>query len=168
MNDAGNALSSALRPVTPEEIRLVRRLWDGPLVIKGVLRADQCETFLNLGADALVVSNHGGRQLDSVVSTIEALPRIVDTVRGRAEVYLDGGIRRGTDVVKALALGARAVLIGRPYLYGLAVGGEAGVRRVLEILYDAMGLLGARRLCDLDRSFVTLPHQGWTDTSCSH
>ncbi|GCE44291.1 L-lactate dehydrogenase [Rhodococcus wratislaviensis] len=172
MNDAGNALSSALRPVTPEEIRLVRRLWDGPLVIKGVLRADQCETFLNLGADALVVSNHGGRQLDTAVSTVEALPRIVDIVRGRAEVYLDGGIRRGTDVVKAVALGARAVLIGRPYLYGLAVGGEAGVRRVLEILYDetenAMGLLGARRLCDLDRSFVTLPHEGWTDTPCSH
>ncbi len=165
MKEAGNALSSALRPVTEDDIRLVRELWDGPLVIKGVLRGDQAARLVDLGADGIVVSNHGGRQLDTATSTIEVLPEVVEAVAGRAEVYLDGGVRRGTDVAKALALGARAVLIGRPYLYGLAVGGEAGVRRVLDIMQDetenALGLLGCINVDEVERSCVVLPNDRW-------
>ena len=106
------------------------------------------------------MSNHGGRQLDGVLSSIEVLPEVVASVKGRAEIYVDSGFRRGTDVVKALALGARAVLIGRPYLFGLAVGGEAGVRKVLEVfrseIDNAMALLGCSSLRELDRSTIQL------------
>jgi isopentenyl diphosphate isomerase/L-lactate dehydrogenase-like FMN-dependent dehydrogenase len=106
----------------------------------------------------VVVSNHGGRQLDGVPATIEALPAVVDAVAGRAEVFLDGGVRRGTDVLKALALGARAVLIGRPYLFGLAAGGQAGVEKVLDLLRieldRAMALSGCATVQDVDRRLV--------------
>jgi len=105
-----------------------------PLLIKGVLRADDAKRAVALGLDGIIVSNHGGRRLDTVPASITALPAVVEAVAGRAEVYLDGGIRRGTDVLKALALGARAVLIGRPYAWALAVDGEAGVRKVLDLL----------------------------------
>ncbi|HEX7077382.1 MAG TPA: alpha-hydroxy acid oxidase [Candidatus Eisenbacteria bacterium] len=129
-----------------------------PIVLKGIVRPDDARRAVDAGASGIVVSNHGGRQLDGGEATILALPDVVDAVQGRAEVYVDGGFRRGTDVLKALALGARAVLIGRPYLWGLAAGGEAGVRRVLEILRAeltlSLALAGCPRPGDLDRSFV--------------
>jgi isopentenyl diphosphate isomerase/L-lactate dehydrogenase-like FMN-dependent dehydrogenase len=110
------------------------------------------------GVDGLIVSNHGGRQLDGTPASVEALPEIADAVGHRVEVLLDGGVRRGADVVRALALGARAVMIGRPYLYGLAAGGSAGVRRALEILANevdhVLALTGVARVGDLDRTVV--------------
>ena len=119
--------------MTWQDVDELRRIWRGPLILKGVLHPAEAREALAHGADALVVSNHGGRQLDGAPGTIEALPAIVEAVEGRIPVLLDGGIRRGSDVVKALALGARACLIGRPQLWGLAVAGEAGVAQVLEI-----------------------------------
>jgi isopentenyl diphosphate isomerase/L-lactate dehydrogenase-like FMN-dependent dehydrogenase len=137
--------------VTWSDLEHLRERWDGPLVVKGLMRADEARRLIDVGVDGIVVSNHGGRQLDGVAGTIDVLRPIVDAVANDAEVFLDGGIRRGTDVLKALGLGARAVLIGRPYLYGLAAGGEAGVARVLAILRDeldrAMALTG---VCDID------------------
>src|SRR5207302_988214 len=119
-----------------------------PVLVKGVLTAEDARLACGHGAAAIVVSNHGGRQLDGVAATIDALSEVVDAVDGRVEVLVDGGIRRGTDVVKALALGARAVLAGRAPLWGLAVDGEAGARRVLELLRDeielALQLVGCR------------------------
>ena len=132
-----------------------------PVVVKGIVRADDALRAADRGAAGIVVSNHGGRQLDTSLATLDALPPIVEALAGagaRVEVFLDGGVRRGTDVVKALALGARAVLIGRPILWGLAAGGEAGAARVLEMLRAeldlAMALCGARRLEDLTRDLV--------------
>jgi len=129
-----------------------------PILIKGVLRPDDAKRAVGLGLDGIVVSNHGGRRLDGMPATIDVLPQIVDAVGGRAEVYMDSGIRRGTDVLKALALGARAVLIGRPYAWGLAAAGEAGVRKVLELLRDelsnAMVTSGCGRVADVDRSLL--------------
>ncbi|MDZ4278853.1 MAG: alpha-hydroxy acid oxidase, partial [Dehalococcoidia bacterium] len=128
------------------------------LVLKGVMRADDARLAIEHGVDAIVVSNHGGRQLDGVPATIDVLPEVVEAVGGRAEVLVDGGVRRGTDVLKALALGAKAVLIGRPYVWGLAVDGEAGVGRVLELLKDelelAMALAGCPSVARIDRSVV--------------
>lgn len=129
-----------------------------PLLIKGVLRRDDAERAVAIGLDGIVVSNHGGRRLDGMPASIEVLPEIVDTVKGRAEVYLDGGVRRGTDVLIALALGARAVLIGRPYAWALAAAGEAGVRKVLELLHDeflnAMVSTGCAKLSDIQPSLL--------------
>ncbi len=129
-----------------------------PLVVKGVVRGDDARRAVDHGARAVVVSNHGGRQLDTSPATIDVLPEIVDAVAGRAEVLLDGGIRRGTDVIKALSLGARAVLCGRPILWGLAAAGEPGARRVLELLRAeldlAMALSGAASLRDLTPDLV--------------
>jgi 4-hydroxymandelate oxidase len=126
-----------------------------PLVLKGILHPDDAERAAELGIAALVVSNHGGRNLDSGLSPIEALPPIVDRLGGKLPLLVDGGIRRGTDVVKALALGATAVLVGRPYLYGLAVGGAEGVARVVDILRTelemAMALVGCASIADIDR-----------------
>jgi len=158
--------NSLVRPVTWTDIAHLRERWSGPLVVKGVLRADQARRLVeDFGVDGVVVSNHGGRILDSGLATLEALPDIVDAVGGRAEVFVDGGIRRGTDVVKALALGARACLVGRPYLYGLAVAGEAGVRVVLQLLHAelarAMALVGAADTTSIDRSHVRLPSERW-------
>ena len=130
-----------------------------PLLVKGVLTAEDARLAAEHGAAGVIVSNHGGRQLDTVLAGADALPEVVDSVGDRLDVLVDGGIRRGTDVVKALALGARAVLIGRPPLWGLAVEGATGVQRVLEILIaeleNALTLVGAPRATDLDRSFVT-------------
>ncbi len=141
-----------------EELERLREVWRGPIVVKGILTGEDAERVVACGVDALVVSNHGGRQLDGAPATLDVLPEVVAAVGGRAEVYLDSGIRRGTDVVKALALGARAVLIGRPWLYGLASGGEAGVVRVLEILHEeidrTLALLGRRSIDELDASVV--------------
>ncbi|MBA2571980.1 MAG: alpha-hydroxy-acid oxidizing protein [Gemmatimonadetes bacterium] len=136
-------------------LRSVTRL---PVVIKGVVRGDDAQRAVDHGAAAIVVSNHGGRQLDTTVSSVDALPEVVAAVAERAEVYVDGGVRRGTDVLKALALGARAVFVGRPVLWGLAVGGEAGVTQVLAALRDefdlAMALAGCASPGDVSRDLV--------------
>ena len=130
-------------------------------MIKGVLTVQDARRSLDHGAAAIVVSNHGGRQLDGVPATMRVLPEIVAAVDGRAEVLVDSGIRRGTDVVKALCLGARAVLCGRAYAYGLAAAGEAGVTRALEILRAdldrTLKLLGCNSVRDLNRSYVNVP-----------
>jgi 4-hydroxymandelate oxidase len=130
-----------------------------PVVVKGVLTPEDARRAALAGADGVVVSNHGGRQLDTALSGADALPAIVDELEGALDVIVDGGIRRGTDVVKALALGADAVMVGRPILYGLALGGESGARRILEILLaeldTALGLAGCPRASELDRSFLT-------------
>ena len=139
--------------LTWDDAAWIRDLWPGKIFIKGILDARDAQRALDLGFDGVVVSNHGGRQLDGARASLDCLPEVVDAVGGQMEVLLDGGIRRGTDVVKALALGARAVLVGRPYLYGLAVGGEAGVVSVLDILRQelerALILLGVSEVRDL-------------------
>ncbi|NRI66895.1 alpha-hydroxy-acid oxidizing protein [Rhodococcus sp. MS16] len=152
---------SLLRPeLCWDDLAKIRDLWDGPMYVKGILDPDDAAAAVRLGADGIVVSNHGGRQLDSALSSIEALPAVVDRVGGSGgvPVYLDGGIRRGSDVVKALALGATAVGIGRPYVYGLAVGGEDGVAHVLEIFREEIArtltLMGVRDIAELDRSHI--------------
>ncbi|HEX8950627.1 MAG TPA: alpha-hydroxy acid oxidase, partial [Polyangia bacterium] len=138
-----------------DELRGMTKL---PLILKGVLRADDAARAVEHGCAALIVSNHGGRQLDGVPATLDALPEVVDAVAGRVEVLVDGGVRWGTDVLKALALGARAVLLGRPILWGLAVDGEAGVRAVLELvraeLSRAMALAGCPNLREIARDLV--------------
>ena len=158
-DEAGRAVAKTALPVTLDDLDWLRSRWKGALVVKGVLRGDDCQQLLDRGVDGIVVSNHGGRQLDSAIATIDALPEVVDAVAGKAEVFIDGGFRRGTDVVKALALGARAVLIGKAFLYGLAVGGQPGVERVLEIfrseLDTSLALLGCASVRDLDQSFVS-------------
>jgi isopentenyl diphosphate isomerase/L-lactate dehydrogenase-like FMN-dependent dehydrogenase len=132
-----------------------------PILVKGILTAEDALLALERGVSGIIISNHGGRQLDGAVTSIQALPEIVDAVAGRCEVYLDGGVRRGTDIFKALALGARAVLVGRPVLWGLAVDGAHGVQRVLEILHTelerAMRLAGCPTLASINRTFVKLP-----------
>ena len=135
-----------------------RELWDGPLVVKGILGPVDARHAVGVGADAIIVSNHGGRQLDHAPSTIRALTPVLDAVGSDAEVYLDGGIRRGSDVLKAVALGARACMIGRPLVYGLGACGEAGARRAVAILEQelrtAMALAGCPSLAAADRSLV--------------
>ena len=135
-----------------------------PIVLKGILTEEDARLAIDAGVDGIVVSNHGGRQLDGAAPTITALPEVVDAVASRAEVLMDGGVRRGTDVLKALALGARAVLIGRAYLWGLAAAGEEGVRDVLRLLQDelrlAMALAGRTSIASIDRSLVCRPDGG--------
>ena len=135
-----------------------------PLLLKGILTAEDARLALDAGVDGVVVSNHGGRQLDGVAPSIVALPEVADAVAGRAEVLMDGGVRRGTDVLKALALGARAVLVGRAYLWGLAAAGEDGVKDILRLLQDelrlAMALAGRRSIASIDRSLVSRPDGG--------
>lgn len=150
--------TSAMRPVTEEDLTRIRARWKGPVVAKGVLRADQCDRLLDLGAEGIIVSNHGGRLLDGAPATMEVLPSIVQAVGGRCEVLVDGGVRRGADIAKALALGASACLIGKAYLHGLALDGEDGVRRVLVILMTeldrTMGFLGVSSVQEIDRSHL--------------
>ena len=142
------------------DLAWARAEWPGPLLVKGILRADDARRAVDEGADGIIVSNHGGRQLDTAVSAIAALPAVVDEVGGDAEVLMDGGIRRGTDVVKALALGARACLVGRALLYGLAAGGDAGAERALAILVDELRLALALARCasvaDVDGTLLDL------------
>ncbi|HET6549883.1 MAG TPA: alpha-hydroxy acid oxidase [Solirubrobacter sp.] len=144
--------------VSWDDLDWIRDAWDGPVGIKGVLRADEAARAADEGLDAVVVSNHGGRQLDHVPATIDVLPEIVEAVDGRLEVLLDSGIRRGSDIAAALALGARAVLVGRAHLYGLAAAGEAGVRHAIDILGHelrmTMALCGAATLSGLDPELV--------------
>ena len=147
--------------LTWEGLEWLRGVTTLPVVVKGILTAEDAELAVAHGADGIIVSNHGGRQLDGVPATIEALPEVAAAVAGRCELYLDGGVRRGTDVLKALALGARAVLVGRPVIWGLAADGAAGARHVLELLRDeldlAMTLSGRPTLASIDRTLVKLP-----------
>lgn len=139
--------------LTWEALDWLRALVSVPVVVKGILRPDQAVMAADHGAAAVIVSNHGARNLDTVPATIDALPRVVQALEGRVPVLMDGGVRRGTDVVKALILGAKAVLVGRPYLWGLAAGGAMGVRHAIDLLRaeleTTMGLLGAPTLADL-------------------
>ncbi len=160
---AGRAVARTARSVTVDDLAWLRSRWSGAVVVKGVLRADDALRTVELGADGVVVSNHGGRQLDTVPATIDVLPEIVRALGSSAEVFVDGGFRRGTDVAKALALGAKAVLIGKAYLFGLAAAGQAGVENVLDIfrseLDTALGLLGAKTVSDLDPTMVSHQRQ---------
>jgi L-lactate dehydrogenase (cytochrome)/(S)-mandelate dehydrogenase len=135
------------------DVDTLRESWKGPLILKGVLHPAEAQAALDHGIDGLVVSNHGGRQLDGAPASIDALPAVVEAIGGRIPVLVDGGVRRGADVVRALALGAAACLLGRPQLWGLAVAGEAGVAHVLDIykreIDRVMGLCGAARIADL-------------------
>lgn len=144
--------------VTWERLDWLRRQWDGPLVIKGVLSVNDALECVRRGADAVYVSNHGGRQLDSVSGAASALPAIVDAVNGRAEIFVDGGVRRGEDVVKARALGATAALSGRPWFFALAADGQDGVERMLDIMRAdisrTLSLLGVSRFSDVNRSAI--------------
>jgi isopentenyl diphosphate isomerase/L-lactate dehydrogenase-like FMN-dependent dehydrogenase len=141
-----------------DDMQWIRTLWKGPIVIKGVLSAEDAKQSLDNGAAAVVVSNHGGRQLDGVPASLEVLPEVVAAVNDQAEVLIDSGIRRGSDIVKAIALGARAVLCGRAYAYGLAAGGEAGVTRALDLLRSdlerCLKLLGCPSVSALNKSYV--------------
>jgi len=148
-----------------EDLRWIRELWRGSIVIKGVLTVEDAQRSLDEGAAAVVVSNHGGRQLDGTPAALRVLPEIVAAVKDQAEVLMDSGIRRGGDILKALCLGARAVLCGRAYAYGLGAAGESGVARALEILRDDMErtlkLLGCSSVSELNRSYVEVP-ESWS------
>ncbi len=144
--------------LTPKDISWIRDVSRLPVVVKGIVRGDDAKGAADHGASAIVVSNHGGRQLDTSIAAIRALPEVVAAVGERCEVYVDGGIRRGTDVIKALALGARATLVGRPVLWGLAVNGEDGVLSALSLLRDeidlAMALCGCRDVAEITRDLI--------------
>lgn len=159
--DAGAALA---RPaITWNDFQWIRQVWHGPIVVKGVLTSDDARRAVDNGAVAVVVSNHGGRQLDGVAASMQALPEVVEAVGNQIEVFMDGGIRRGADVVKAICLGANAVLIGRAYAYGLSAAGAAGVARALEILRAdlerTLRLLGCPSVAALDRSYLNAKHE---------
>jgi isopentenyl diphosphate isomerase/L-lactate dehydrogenase-like FMN-dependent dehydrogenase len=154
-----NARAGLLRAAfTWEDLRWIRRVWPGPIVIKGVLTGADARRAIDEGTAAVIVSNHGGRQLDCAPASLKVLPEIVAAVNGKVEVLMDGGIRRGSDIIKAICLGASAVLVGRAYAYGLAAGGEAGVARSLEILRAdlerTLKLIGCASISGLDRSYV--------------
>jgi isopentenyl diphosphate isomerase/L-lactate dehydrogenase-like FMN-dependent dehydrogenase len=161
------AAALAESTVTWSDLRWIRELWKGPIVVKGVLTADDALHAIDEGAAAISVSNHGGRQLDGVQASLRALPEVVAAVKGRIEVWMDGGIRRGTDIAKALCIGANAVLCGRAYAYGLAAGGEAGVDRAIEILRTdldrTLKLLGCSLVTELDRSYINVP-KSWEES----
>ena len=147
--------------ITWSDVAWLKSIWNGPIVIKGIMTPEDAKLAIKAGADAIWISNHGGRQLDGVSGTIEVLPEIAKAVKGKAEIYLDGGVRRGSDIVKAIALGANACMIGRPYMYGLAANGAAGVESIigiLEIEMDAtMALMGRPTIASLDSSAVRIP-----------
>jgi L-lactate dehydrogenase (cytochrome) len=144
--------------LTWDDLGFLREHWSGPIALKGILHSDDARRAADAGMDAVVVSNHGGRQVDGAVAALDALPAIADAVGDRIEVLMDSGIRSGADVIKALALGARAVLLGRPYVYGLGLAGEEGVRHVLRCLLAelelSLALSGATRVSDVDRELV--------------
>lgn len=145
-----------------DDVRELRRLWDGKVIIKGVMDVEDARKAVDVGADAIIVSNHGGRQLDGAPSSIAALPRIADAVGARCEIWMDGGIRSGQDVLRAMALGAHGTMIGRAFLYGLAAGGRAGVRQVLDIMQKeldlTMAFCGRRHLDAVDSDILLPPH----------
>jgi len=160
--DVGAALERSM--VAWDDLRWIRESWKGPIVVKGVLTGDDARRAVAEGADAVVVSNHGGRQLDGVAATLRVLPEVIAAVNGQIEVLMDGGVRSGSDIIKALCLGARAVLVGRAYAYGLGAAGGAGVARSIEILRTdlirTLKLLGCASVTELDRSYVEIP-DGW-------
>jgi len=149
-----------------DRIRQFRRMWDGPLIIKGIIDERDAREALNVGADAIIVSNHGGRQLDGAVSSIRALPRILDAVGDKIEVHFDSGIRSGQDVLKAVALGAKGTYIGRAFVYGLGAMGEAGVTKALEVIHKeldvSMAFCGHRDITTVDRDILMVP-KGFSD-----
>ena len=157
--------------VTVADIEWLRSQWDGPIVVKGIQRVDDAVEVVAAGADAVAVSNHGGRQLDRAVTPLELLPSVVDSVSASAEVYVDGGVRSGADVAAAVAFGARAAFVGRPYLYALMAGGETGVNHLTKLLRDdytrTLKLLGVTETADLDRDLVALAHEPQTLRSTS-
>ncbi len=159
LSEAQSSLAKSV--VTWDDLKWIRKEWPGPIVVKGVMIAEDAKRAVDEGAAGVIVSNHGGRQLDGVAATLRALPEIVAAVGGRTEVLVDGGIRRGSDIAKALCLGARAVLIGRAYMYGLGAAGEAGVARAIAILRAdlerTMALLGCKSIAELNRSYVDIP-----------
>jgi L-lactate dehydrogenase (cytochrome) len=144
-----------------DRIREFRKMWDGPLIIKGIIDPRDAREALNVGADAIIVSNHGGRQLDGALSSIRALPAILDAVGDKIEVHIDSGIRSGQDVLKALAMGAKGTYIGRAYVYGLGAMGQQGVTRALEVIHKeldlSMALCGRRDVKTLDRDILMIP-----------
>ncbi|WP_295007156.1 L-lactate dehydrogenase [uncultured Dechloromonas sp.] len=146
--------------VTWQDIAWLRSIWPGKLIIKGIMEVDDAQAALDVGADGVVVSNHGARQLDAVASSISKLPAIADAVGGQMEVYLDGGVRNGLDVLKAVALGARGVLIGRPWIWAMAGGGEAGLDSLLGLFHKeiraGMALLGVNRIEEVNRDVIEL------------
>jgi L-lactate dehydrogenase (cytochrome) len=166
--DVGAALEQSM--VSWADFTWIREAWGGKIVVKGVHTGDDARRAIDNGADAIVVSNHGARQLDGVAPTLRTLPEVVAAVDDRIDVLIDGGIRRGSDVVKALCLGARAVLIGRAYAYGLGAGGEAGVTRAIDILRSdivrTMKLLGCASLTELNAGVVETP-AGWKQRQSS-
>ena len=159
--DVGAALEQSM--VSWDDFKWIREAWGGPIVAKGVHTADDARRAMDAGANAVVVSNHGGRQLDGVAPTLRVLPEVLEATKGQVEVLLDGGIRKGSDIVKALCVGARAVLVGRAYAYGLGAGGGAGVGRSIDILRSGivrtMKLLGVASVRDLNRELVTIPRE---------
>ncbi len=156
MTDVAAALATST--VAWEDLKWIREVWTGPIIAKGIMIGDDARRAIDAGASAVVVSNHGGRQLDSCDATIRILPEVVEAVHGQIEVLMDGGIRRGSDIVKALCLGAKSVLIGRAYAYGLAAAGHAGVTKALQILLAdvdrTMRLLGVASVAELNSSYV--------------
>jgi isopentenyl diphosphate isomerase/L-lactate dehydrogenase-like FMN-dependent dehydrogenase len=163
MTDVGAALAKAT--VKWADLKWIREVWTGPIVVKGIMIGDDARRAIDEGASGVVVSNHGGRQLDSVSATVRALPEVVAAANGQIEVLMDGGVRRGGDIVKAVCLGARAVLMGRAYAYGLAAAGHAGVTRALTILRTdverTLRLLGCPSISELNRSYISTP-PAWT------
>src|SRR6516165_897961 len=159
--DVAAALEQSV--VTWDDLKWIRQAWNGPIVIKGIHTAEDARRAVDVGAAALVVSNHGGRQLDGVAPTLRILPEVVAAVGDRIEVLLDGGIRRGSDIAKALCLGARAVMVGRAYAYGLGAAGGVGVTRVIDILRSdllrTLKLLGCASIAELDSSYVDVPRE---------
>jgi L-lactate dehydrogenase (cytochrome) len=147
--------------ITWDDIAWIRRLWRGKLVLKGIMDPEDARRAIDAGADAIVVSNHGGRQLDGAPASIHMLPKIVEAVKGETEVWFDGGIRSGQDVLRAVALGAKGTMIGRAFLYGLGALGEAGVRLCLEIIADelsiTMGLCGVIDIDAVDAGILVFP-----------
>lgn len=164
--DVAAALAESV--VTWNDFRWLREVWPGPIVAKGVMTGEDARRAIDVGAAGVVVSNHGGRQLDGVSATLRVLPEIVQAANGQIEVLMDGGIRRGGDIVKALCMGARAVLVGRAYAYGMAAAGAPGVHRAIAILRAdlerTMKLLGCASLSELDPSCIQLP-RNWPDAS---
>ncbi len=160
--NAGQAGAAIMtHPPTWDDIAWIRTQWDGPLVVKGITAVEDARRAVEEGVDGISVSNHGGNSLDGSPATIRVLPEIVDAVNGNLDVFLDGGVRRGSDVVKAVALGAKAVLVGRPYIWALAAGGTEGVRQILEVyragIDGTLKLIGCPSVQDLNPSHLRMP-----------
>jgi len=159
VNEVAAFTRRARRPdMSWDDLSRIRKMWSGPMLIKGVLSADDVRNSMSIGVDGIIVSNHGGRQLDGAITTLQALPTIVEAASGRLVVLADGGFRRGSDVVKALALGAQAIVLGRAPLYGVAASGQAGVQLALQILQEetarVMGLIGCGSVSDLTTDYL--------------